>query len=120
MRRGRLTRPVRVRASTPQHRTQAGALSEALLAGMDLYQVFNRFEPRRVMRVRHAWLVPPVVVELGQLVGLIYRSDKWQAGRLRTYIHLMEDPPRLASNVAGTQLYLVGGSYRVTARGIEG
>jgi hypothetical protein len=32
----------------------------------------------------------------------------------------MEDRPRLVSNVAGTQLYVVGGSYRVTRRGIEG
>jgi hypothetical protein len=32
----------------------------------------------------------------------------------------MEDPPRLVSNIDGTQLYIVGGSYQVTPRGIEG
>lgn len=64
--------------------------------------------------------MPPVVVELGELAGLIYRSDKWQPGQPRTYIHFMEEPPRLVSNIDGTQLYLVGGSYRVTPRGIEG
>jgi hypothetical protein len=32
----------------------------------------------------------------------------------------MEDPPRLVTDTAGTQLYVVGGRYRVTARGIEG
>jgi hypothetical protein len=63
--------------------------------------------------------MPPVVVHLGDLVGLIYRSDKWQQGRPRTYIHRLEAPPALVSNVAGTQLYLVGGRYRITARGIE-
>jgi hypothetical protein len=60
------------------------------------------------------------VVELGELVGLVYRSDKGQRGEPRNYIHFMQDPPRLVSNVEGTQLYIVGGSYRVTRRGIEG
>lgn len=64
--------------------------------------------------------MPPVVVELGELVGLVYRSDKGRPGRWQPYIHLMQDPPRLVSNVQGTQLYIVGGSYRVTPRGIEG
>jgi hypothetical protein len=59
-------------------------------------------------------------VELGQLAGLIYRSDKGQPGLPRTYIHFMQDPPWLVSNIEGTQLYIVGGSYRVTRRGIEG
>ena len=85
-----------------------------------LYQAFNGFEPSRLVKVRHSRLIPPVVVELGVLVGLIYRSDKGQPGQPLTYIHRMENPPRLVSNVEGTQLYLVGGSYRVTPQGIEG
>ncbi len=120
MRRRRSERPVRVRHHTLQQGTQATTLNEALLEGMDLYQVFNRFEPSRVKRVRHPRLMPPVVVELGELAGVIYRSDKGQPGRPLTYIHFMQDLPRLVSNVAGTQLYIVGGSYRVTPRGIEG
>jgi hypothetical protein len=64
--------------------------------------------------------MPPVVVELGRLTGLMYRSDKWQQGRPRTFIHFMEEPPRLVCDAAGTQLYVVGGRYRVTGRGIEG
>jgi hypothetical protein len=88
--------------------------------GIDLYQVFNRFQPARVLKVRHARVMPPVVVELGSLVGLMYRSDKWQPGRPRTFVHFMDEPPRLVSNTAGTQLYVIGGRYRVTKRGIEG
>jgi hypothetical protein len=88
--------------------------------GIGLYQAFNRFGPSQVVRIRHPRLIPPVVVELGELMGLIYRSDKGQSGRPRTYIHFMENPPRLASNTEGTQLYVVGGSYRVTPQGIEG
>ena len=92
----------------------------AVLAGTRLYRTFNRFRPARVVRLRHRRVIPPVVVELGTLTGLMYRSDKWQRGRPRTFIHFMEDPPRLVCNAAGTQLYVVGGRYRVTARGIEG
>ena len=78
------------------------------------------FEPSQVVKVRPSRVIPPVVVELGELVGLMYRSDKGQPGQPRTYIHRMEDPPRLVSNIEGTQLYIVGGSYQVTPRGIEG
>jgi hypothetical protein len=80
---------------------------------MALYQVFNRFVPSDL-------LVPPIAVELGELVALIYRSDKEQPGSPKNYIHFMEEQPRLVSNIEGTQLYIVGGSYRVTPRGIEG
>jgi hypothetical protein len=88
--------------------------------GAQLYQQFNRFSPGRYERVQHPRLMPPVVVELGELAGIIYRSDKWQSGKPRTYIHFMENAPRLVSNVDGNQLYIVGGSYQVTERGIEG
>jgi hypothetical protein len=95
-------------------------LSGTIQAGAQLYRRFNRFTPERYERVQHSRLIPPVVVELGELVGIIYRSSKWQPGEPRTYIHFMEDPPHLVSNVEGSQLYIVGGSYRVTERGIEG
>jgi hypothetical protein len=93
---------------------------QSVQQGIDLYRAFNRFGPSRVMTINHSRMIPPVVVELGELVGLMYRSDKGQPGQPRTYIHRMEDPPRLVSNIEGTQLYIVGGSYQVTPRGIEG
>jgi hypothetical protein len=70
--------------------------------------------------LRLARIARPIAVDLGELVGIIYRSDKGQPGRPQAYIHLMQDPPRLVSNVEGTQLYIIGGNYRVTQRGIEG
>lgn len=93
---------------------------QQLHLGELLYRQFNRFGPARIERIHHPRLIPPVVVELGELAGLIYRSDKWQPGRPRTYIHFMENPPRLVSNVKGTQLYIIGGNYKITTRGIEG
>jgi hypothetical protein len=95
-------------------------LSGYLTEGAGLYHRFNRFGASCVTRVPHRRLIPPVVVQLGSLVALVYRSDKWRPGRPRTYIHVMENPPRLVSDVGGRQLYLVGGSYRVTTEGIEG
>jgi len=93
---------------------------ESIQRGIGLYHGFNGFDPSHAMTVRHHRVIPPVVVELGELVGLMYRSDKGQPGQPRTYIHRMEHPPRLVSNIEGTQLYIVGGSYQVTPRGIEG
>jgi hypothetical protein len=93
---------------------------QSVQQGINLYRAFNRFGPSRVRTVDHSRVIPPIVVELGELVGLMYRSDKGQPGQPRTYIHRMEDPPRLVSNIQGTQLYIVGGSYQVTPRGIEG
>lgn len=85
-----------------------GALSGFLREGAD------------VLRVSFPRVIPPVLIQLGDLVGLIYRSNKWQAGDPRTYVHFMEHRPRLLCDTGGRQLFLVGGSYRVTPRGIEG
>jgi hypothetical protein len=65
-------------------------------------------------------MIPPVVIELGDLGGLIYRSDHWSPGRKRNFIHFMDHAPKLACNPEGNQLYIIGGSYRVTLKGIEG
>ena len=120
MRRQRPGRPVRAGRAPSAPDAQGSSLKGGMGQGAALYREFYRFGSSRVIRLHHLRLMPPVVVELGELVGLIYRSDKGQPGRWRAYIHLMQDPPRLVSDVAGTQLYLVGGSYRVTPRGIEG
>lgn len=98
----------------------AAALARALRQGAGLYRRFNQNAPATVVTLRHSRVMPPVVVELGQLAGLIYRSDKGDPGRPKTYIHFMETPPRLVSDIRGDQLYIVGGDYRVTGRGIEG
>jgi hypothetical protein len=94
--------------------------SHRLRKGLALYQEFKGFPPSCLIKIYHPRVMPQVAVELGELVGIIYRSDKGQAGVPRNYIHFMENPPRLACNIEGTQLYIVGGSYRVTPQGIEG
>ncbi|HKE59117.1 MAG TPA: hypothetical protein VKB46_20555 [Pyrinomonadaceae bacterium] len=85
-----------------------------------LFERFHSFAPPRTLRRNCRRLVPPVLVNLGELRGLIYSSDKGQCGRPRTFIHFMETPPLLTTDPGGKQLYIVGGNYRVTAKGIEG
>jgi hypothetical protein len=84
-----------------------------------LFRRWNGFPADLVLRRRRSW-APPVLVQLGRLRGVIYSSDKGRRDRVRTYIHFMERPPILASDPAGRQLFIVGGNYRVTERGIEG
>jgi hypothetical protein len=116
---GRATPSRDAAAASPDAIAPTRALSGALDDASVLYRRFTRLPVRSVQRVSHHRIVPPVVVELGRLVAVMYRSDKW-VGHPRTYIHYMEDPPRLVSDVAGRQLFVIGGNYRVTARGIEG
>jgi len=71
-------------------------------------------------RIRHPRLMPEQVVRLGELVGLMYRATRAPFREPRTFIHFMDSRPLLVSNIEGNQLYVVGGDYRVTARGIEG
>ncbi len=88
--------------------------------GEALFEAFHDRPADRVERRIVSRVIPPVVVRLGTLRGLIYRSDKWTPGVERSFIHFMEDPPLLVCDPGGRQLYIVGGSYRVTSRGIEG
>ena len=85
-----------------------------------LFQRFHSFEAPRVQRKSCRRLIPKVLVDLGELRGLIYSSDKEQCGRPRTFVHFMETPPRLTCDPNGRQLYIIGGNYKVTARGIDG
>ncbi len=86
----------------------------------DLFRLFHRFPAPKVLRMPCPRLIPKVLVQLGQLRGLIYSSDKGSPGSFKTYIHFLETPPLLASNPQGNQLHILGGRYRVTAQGIEG
>jgi len=65
-------------------------------------------------------MIPDVLTHLGELRGLIYRSDRGQCGRLRTFVHFFETPAQLTCDPRGRQLHILGGNYRITRRGIEG
>ncbi len=62
---------------------------------------------------------PSVLVEVGELVSLTYRTAKG-GGRRDDWIHFHRPPrPRLAYDLKSGDLFLVGGGYRITPRGIE-
>ncbi len=98
-------------------RTSCG---EKLERGSSLFREFHRFVPQMVVRARCRRALPQVLVKIGRLRGLIYTSDKGECGCPKTYIHFMEKKPLLTCNPEGTQLYILGGRYRVTGKGIEG
>lgn len=109
---------VSIRFRDPVSRVAYGP--ESLETARQLFERFHSFAPPQVLRRRCRRFIPNVLVKLGHLRGLIYSSDKEQCGRPRTFIHFMETPPLLASDSDGKQLYILGGNYRVTSRGIEG
>lgn len=94
------------------------------LAGLrqacDLFEQFHCFPAGHVIRQSCRRVIPKVLVRVGELRGLIYRSDRGQSGCSRTFVHQLETPAQLACDPAGRQLYILGGNYRVTRRGIEG
>jgi hypothetical protein len=83
-----------------------------------LFEAFAGFAAPRVASPRIERTVPEVLVDLGALRGVVYTKDHREPRR--TYIHFMEDPPRLLCDARGRQLYVLGGTYRVTRRGLEG
>ena len=74
-----------------------------------------------IRRVRITRLAPPLR-PLGELRGLIYRASRAPGEPPRNYVHFFEQPqlPVLTTDPTGRRLYIVGGRYRVTKRGIEG
>jgi len=96
------------------------ARSDAFDRAQRLFERFHAFAPPVLLRQGCSREIPEVLVKLGNLRGLIYTSDKGRCGQPRTYVHFMETEPLLACDPAGRQLHILGGRYRVTARGIEG
>jgi hypothetical protein len=94
--------------------------AETVRDGAKLFESFHRFKPSKLVRSGCHRVIPDVLVEVGRLKAVIYSSDRGQRGAPRTYIHFMSMPPTLASDVAGKQLYIIGGRYRIGRRGIEG
>jgi hypothetical protein len=95
------------------------ARSPLVAQGCRLFQNFHGFPMEKLIVMPCRREMPEVLVRLGQLRGVIYSSGRGD-GVGKTYIHFMEDPPLLTCDPKGSQLYVVGGSYRITRKGIEG
>lgn len=89
-------------------------------AVVKLFCEFHDFEPTAVVVHKVKTLkIPGVLVSLGDLVEVTYKSGKWDK-RQRLYVHKFgKDKPVLAASENG-DLFIVGGGYKITSRGIEG
>jgi hypothetical protein len=84
--------------------------------------VVRRFQDRGPIPVRTKRMKAPVplsthAAELGKLVGVIYRTDKFD-GKERDYEHEFEVLPSLVTDPAGKGLHIIGGAYKITPDGI--
>jgi hypothetical protein len=71
--------------------------------------------------VRITRLARPPLKPLGELRGLIYRASRAPGEAPKNYVHFFDQRlPVLAVDATGKRLYILGGKYRVTKRGIEG
>ncbi len=85
-----------------------------------LYERFHCFPSAQLRSQACRREIPRVLVGLGELCGVIYRSDRGQCGQPRPFVHFFQQPPQLACDADGRQLFVLGGNYQVTRRGLEG
>jgi hypothetical protein len=89
---------------------------------LDLFSEFHEFPPDAVTvaSIRQKGM-PSLVVHIGELVSLTYRSNKWDKNaRSVDYTHRFGKPlPVLVSDADGN-LYIIGGVYKITSDGIVG
>jgi hypothetical protein len=90
---------------------------EASEAALELFRAFHKRDPDddELREVSLAGEVP--ALEVGQLVAVIYRLG---VGEPFTHEFDASARPNLLVSYDGHQLFIVGGDYQFTARGIEG
>jgi hypothetical protein len=83
---------------------------------IDLYESFSGHSPEFLDTV--TFPVPDVALKIGQCDGLLYTTVR--DGKTERYIHKFKakSRPLLVTTFDGTQLILIGGSFRFTERGI--
>jgi hypothetical protein len=89
------------------------------------YQLLNENEPGQITRVRGARNAPKVAVKIGELVSLVYRSDKYAGspdnpeGKPQLYEHKTKRPhPVLVTDSEGREVHIVGGKMHPTPDGL--
>jgi len=75
----------------------------------------------QTMRMRFTRIMRLPRMPVGELRGVIYRTRRTPGEAPKNYVHFFQGrSPLLVTNPMGTRLYIIGGHYRVTPRGIEG
>jgi hypothetical protein len=90
-----------------------------LVEAQRLFTAFHGARPSRVTRVSIP--VPPrAMAAVGECIGIMYRARR--DGNVHNFLHKFfrsNARPTLAASPDGRTLYLLGGAYRFTNRGIE-
>lgn len=108
----------RTKRSRPKRRRANPATAAELDQARKTFHRWHQFAPSDVTVHRGARSIPRVLVKLGEIPEIIYRSNKWE-GRLVTYTHKTKAPrPLLCTGADGKGLFIVGGKTRPTARGL--
>jgi hypothetical protein len=82
------------------------------------YRKWSELEPGKVTRARAPRRVPKAMAKLGELVSVVYRSDKYD-GEAKLYEHKTKRPrPVLAADPEGRHVFIVGGNMKITADGL--
>lgn len=108
-------------AASTGARASGSPASAQIAAGARTFKRWHGFDPERIEVVSGNRKVPRTLVLLGTLPEIVYDSNKW-SGRMERYVHKTgrSNPPLLCTGPDGKGLYIVGGSVRVTRRGLIG
>lgn len=106
----------RVPPSSRAGKPRVALLSDYKRAG-DLYERFTGHDVEELGRVK-APPIPKVLAVIGECDGVLYTTTR--DGQLEKYIHEFahKDKPLLCVSPDGGQLFLIGGGYVFTERGI--
>lgn len=117
-------RPKKVTRSTRRNpvpaSSRAGAsrrVGDLVDQAADLYERFSGHDPEEIGRVSVP-KVPRVGVAIGEVDGILYSTIR--DGKFEKYIHKFhkKDRPMFVVSPDGKQLFLIGGNYTFTERGI--
>jgi len=112
-------RAQRKRARRLRRRKRNPAVPQ-LSQAAQMFRRFHGFDPKTVTSVAGERSIPRTLVRLGDLVEVSYRSNKFDR-KTRDYVHKFGTPrPTLCTRPDGRGLFIVGGRFRNTARGIVG
>jgi len=100
--------------------SRAGAsrrVSDLVDQASDLYERFSGHDPEAIGRINIP-KIPRVGVAIGEVDGILYSTIR--DGKFEKYIHKFhkKDRPMFIVSPDGKQLFLIGGNYTFTERGI--
>jgi len=83
------------------------------------FRMWHEFDASRVVRMKGPdRTIPKTLVKLGDLVSVVYKSDKY-TGKPTLYEHKTKRPhPVLAADPDGRHVHIVGGRMRITGDGL--